>query len=854
MFDPLHKWLGIPPSEQPPNDYRLLGLANFEDDPDVIDAAADRDLTFLHDLTNGEHGDLAEELSNRISAARIRLLNKKKKAEYDAELRAQAAEDEIDVDSVLDSLAATPETQSKPSGNAAEVLGVPPGVSQPTRPPGDKETVASANEPPAETRSPLQQQPVQQQPAQQVGGPQVSTSTGGSKRTRRKSSASLVWLLGVLPSVAVLGYLIFSIWTGRIQLDPDKLEQIGIPKEQAEQLAGEPNDTPPSESVADSDSAPSTSLQPQSPLTPSDRNRSNDRQPSERIAAMEPGGSSANATPGTASPETARPGTARPRVSVDTRPPSNASPSSTAPSNSTPPDGMTIPPIQRGATPSLAEYLTSSDKHPIPTPESIAAKLKTVRDIYYQDYVDAATAEEKIAVADQMRQTGIDTKNDPGGQFALYRVARDIFIREKDFGSALEIIDLIDESFEDVEVYRLKREVLEGVTDLKSGKNEYAEASIQFLEDCLRAGRLQDAWAISNKLYLESKRLPQSLSSRFNFLREQIGEAMWMFNQYEESALVLEKTPDDSHAQSVAGKYLCLVESRWDEGLPLLAEGSDTLYREAAQSELSGSAGGVSELEIADNWFNIINDTESGFVKRALADHTKAFYQSARVKTNGLEIRKIDQRLVVLNAFSTPGPLSNSRIRAEQREAAAKAKLDARSRALASKPKVLQTRTFNSSPVGDFANIRGNRIQIGMGERASFGEAAGGVEFENVGTVGVVGTASHPTMTTSSSSSKVGFFIDYHTPRGYSKRVFLNCSTNTPSSFMPSPPWGTARAPDDRDFLPVSRQYTIDLEKWAPPDWDGRSWFSVYMQNAGHNRTLTALLSWEARSDDMEAE
>ena len=35
-FDPYHKWLGIPPAEQPPNLYRLLGIKVCEDDPDVM--------------------------------------------------------------------------------------------------------------------------------------------------------------------------------------------------------------------------------------------------------------------------------------------------------------------------------------------------------------------------------------------------------------------------------------------------------------------------------------------------------------------------------------------------------------------------------------------------------------------------------------------------------------------------------------------------------------------------------------------------------------------------------------------------------------------------------------------------
>ncbi len=41
LFDPYHEWLGILPQEQPPNYYRLLGVAPFEADPDVIRAAAD---------------------------------------------------------------------------------------------------------------------------------------------------------------------------------------------------------------------------------------------------------------------------------------------------------------------------------------------------------------------------------------------------------------------------------------------------------------------------------------------------------------------------------------------------------------------------------------------------------------------------------------------------------------------------------------------------------------------------------------------------------------------------------------------------------------------------------------------
>ena len=38
-FNPNHKWLSIPPQEQPPNHSRLLELANFEIHVDVIESA-----------------------------------------------------------------------------------------------------------------------------------------------------------------------------------------------------------------------------------------------------------------------------------------------------------------------------------------------------------------------------------------------------------------------------------------------------------------------------------------------------------------------------------------------------------------------------------------------------------------------------------------------------------------------------------------------------------------------------------------------------------------------------------------------------------------------------------------------
>ena len=86
-FDAYHQWLGIPPGEQPPNHYRLLGVPLFESDPDVIETAAQRQTVFLRTLQLGPQAELAERTLNAVARARVTLLNVDQKAAYDDKLR-----------------------------------------------------------------------------------------------------------------------------------------------------------------------------------------------------------------------------------------------------------------------------------------------------------------------------------------------------------------------------------------------------------------------------------------------------------------------------------------------------------------------------------------------------------------------------------------------------------------------------------------------------------------------------------------------------------------------------------------------------------------------------------------------
>ena len=86
-FDPYHKWLGVPPKEQPPHRYRLLGLALYEEDADVIESAVDQRMAHVRTHQTGKHGILSQRILNELAEAKLCLLKPESKRDYDDQLK-----------------------------------------------------------------------------------------------------------------------------------------------------------------------------------------------------------------------------------------------------------------------------------------------------------------------------------------------------------------------------------------------------------------------------------------------------------------------------------------------------------------------------------------------------------------------------------------------------------------------------------------------------------------------------------------------------------------------------------------------------------------------------------------------
>ncbi|MDA0833363.1 MAG: hypothetical protein O2955_16190 [Planctomycetota bacterium] len=82
-FDPYHKWLGIPKNKQPPNHYELLGISLNEDDPEVIESAAEQRKQYVGSKRGQGMDDAVSSISFKIDEAKLTLLDPAMRRDYD---------------------------------------------------------------------------------------------------------------------------------------------------------------------------------------------------------------------------------------------------------------------------------------------------------------------------------------------------------------------------------------------------------------------------------------------------------------------------------------------------------------------------------------------------------------------------------------------------------------------------------------------------------------------------------------------------------------------------------------------------------------------------------------------------
>lgn len=112
-------------------------------------------------------------------------------------------------------------------------------------------------------------------------------------------------------------------------------------------------------------------------------------------------------------------------------------------------------------------------------------------------------------------------------------------------------------------------------------------------------------------------------------------------------ATLLDK-PQDPPANVIAGKFFCFQLNRWEQGLPMLANGNDAELKAVGEQELSKPESDAQRVQVGDAWYQATKKGGPSSEKYAMLTRAQHWYQSARGVTGVLKER-VSQRLVEID-------------------------------------------------------------------------------------------------------------------------------------------------------------------------------------------------------------
>jgi tetratricopeptide (TPR) repeat protein len=609
-FDPYYTWLGIPPADQPPNHYRLLGLQVGEENANAIEHAADRVMIHLRTFASGKHGVESQRLLNEVATARLCLLDPPRKAKYDAELRAKEE-------------AAIPRAIALDDVPMA-VLPIP--AAQPATPVLVQEAAPAfqvAVSAPAKGRRPA--------------GKRRAAGDGANP----EAAAAVSFVKIIMGGLGGLSMAVLIVWIffradplGLFAPEPKRpIAKLPQPPVKPEPPKPEPKPAPNGGKAKSPGEA--------SPVGPVEQ------------GTTKKGKRKTKATAEGESP-TANPEGPTPLSPMPVPMPQPVDPMPTAPEPTTPETFPVTPP--------------ADTRHPQPTQSERDAKLVELKGVYKSEFDAGGRAASRDKYIDFLLATADTLKSDQIARYVLLREAFDRLIAVKDFSRVVDVVDRLEQEYV-TDPLALRTYTLTEASDVArqpADKQAVVLCALDLAEAAIARQRLKEALSLARMADGQSRTLADVLRARALALKGEIERHQAEFDSVEKARKTLATMPNDGAALLVDGKYRCLVLGEWAEGLPILARGGDAPLAAAARLDIAGVSPTVSAGQIGDAWFALGdgNDKQSGCLARALywyrqaVDAAPAIEQDQmRRKIEAIEAKQLPARLLADSPPSADEPL-----------------------------------------------------------------------------------------------------------------------------------------------------------------------------------------------------
>ncbi len=582
-FDPYHKWLGIPPAEQPPNHYRLLAINPFESDPDVIEGAADRLMAHLRSLQTGQQAELTQKMLNKISAAKLCLLRPDKKKEYDDALRAKLAK-----------AAPAPATTAQPEAPATP-------VATPIASPLD---FINAPAPKAKPGT-WEPEPL---PVSSRGTSYKSTTSGYSSRKKSNSNMPAIYAIVGIVAVLAIGGIILATNQGGGESDrpPETNVATNVDRHPSvEPMAGK--------------TTPKTIPHTLPTTVPSIPHHSNNL--------------NSGKTPTPEAPSTG---------DTTTKPPVDTNPTPIKPVAPKPPDN---PPPTPEAQPAAPVDSRKPVPDAAAQAKSVAQVHEVLKDDFAKAISPEARAELIRKLIKLATETNDDPSlryvmGTQAMDMAVKAGESDLAFEAIDGINAYFLVDGWD--LKAKSLVQLSHQA-----KTPPLKKQIAAQALAMTETALKEDHYDPAVELATlaSAMADSAGDPllkdQAHEARARAQRLQnLGQAFKAANEK------LAAHADDAEANLVVGKFLCFQKDDWKAGLPHLARGSDEALKALAVQEAAAPAAAPEQVKLADAWWEAaekIGDKNNPQIKPMFA-RAKYWYHEAIPGLSGLALEKAQKR------------------------------------------------------------------------------------------------------------------------------------------------------------------------------------------------------------------
>ena len=644
-FDPYYKWLGIPPAEQPPNHYRLLGITLFEGNADAIESAADQRMVHLRTFQTGQHARESQKLLNAVSAAKLVLLQPPKKAQYDAQLRAKLNQTAV----------------ATQNGAQAEILPQATALAQ-QAPAADDDMAAESG-----------------------GGADwqadsIDYSTPGVRRRTsgvRKKSGVPTGLVGGGVAVAVVA-----------------LAAIGyaISRSNDAAPADAPSDPAVSQPIAVAPLHPHDDKRPAQPASAGPAKSGEVRVASlpQKPPAINGGGSPSK----TGNPSPTAPVGGANGGSPDEMPADGEIGSADLARRR----GLQIPPDDRGSKPllgpndpslssgkpdksgkptdapadgSAATKIAGDTESRVTPPDDVAQQkaLQQLKDVLKDDFAGAKSPEAQLALAQKLQKLATDTKNDPAGRYVMFSQALELATKCADVGLTTAILDSLSNSF-DFDIWDLRQKTF---TQLARGaktpddRAAIAKAALELAEQALPDGHAEIAVALTTTaLNLAAAAKDVALHDQAKDLNERAKRMQKEQIAYDEALKRLKTAPDDAAANLLVGRIKCFVLEDWANGPAYLVKGADEALKAVAKQEAANPTDAEQQAKLADGWWDQADslakkaERKDDPVLKSIHNRAMYWYRLAAPNLTGLIAAKVQKKIDAEEAAKPEGPITET--------------------------------------------------------------------------------------------------------------------------------------------------------------------------------------------------